>query len=204
VLRWNQPDGSKAIRPLRRNLDGTWAIGALSEPRSLYRLPAVLAAGAETPVVVAEGEKTVDAAWQCGLVGTTSAGGAGAANKTDWQPLAGRRVVILPDNDEPGEQYAEDVAQLVLAAGAKEVRVLRLVDFAKELPVGGDLADVLESPTWCGLPLADGAGLADVGQWILATAESIEPWRPSQPPNPWRGNPTRRKFCRNLFGNSWK
>jgi len=192
VLRWNQPDGSKAIRPLRRNLDGTWAIGALSEPRPLYRLPAVLAAGAETPVVAAEGEKTVDAAWQCGLVATTSAGGAGAANKTDWQPLAGRRVVILPDNDEPGEQYAEDVAQLVLAAGAKEVRVLRLVDFAKELPVGGDLADVLESPTWCGLPLADGAGLADVGQWILATAESIEPWRPEPATKPlaWQPYPT--------------
>jgi len=192
VLRWNRPDGDKDIRPVRRNPDGTWAIGAMPEPRPLYRLPEVLAAAPDVPVVVVEGEKAADAAVACGLVATTSSGGAKAASKTDWKPLAGRRVVVLPDNDEAGEQYAEDVARLCVAAGVKDVRILRLADYAPGLPAGGDLADMAALPTWCGLPVGEGAGPADAGRWILGTAETIEPWRPEPAGEPlaWQPYPT--------------
>jgi hypothetical protein len=95
-------------------------------------------------------------------------------------------VVILPDNDESGEQYAEDVAKLASAAGAKEVRIPRLVDYALELPPSGDLCDVCTSPTWHGLPLGEGAMLEDLGKWLRHTAETIEPWRPkSAAASPW-------------------
>jgi putative DNA primase/helicase len=176
IVRWDLPDG-KTIRPVSRAGD-RWTISAMSEPRPLYRLPEILAAPLDVPIVIVEGEKSADAAWQCGLVATTSAGGAKAASKTDWGPLRGRRVVILPDHDEPGERYAEDVAKLALATGAKDVRILRLADHAANLPDGGDLADVVADDRWRGLPLGDAAAPADLVRWILATAETIEPRRP--------------------------
>jgi hypothetical protein len=68
---------------------------------------------------------------------TTSMGGAKAAHKTDWGPLAGRDVVIWADADEPGAAYAQDVAEAIIAAGAASVRVVDVGD----LPKGFDLAD---------------------------------------------------------------
>ena len=52
---------------------------------------------------------------------TTSPFGALSAAKADWTPLHGRTVVIWPDNDAAGLQYAADVARLV--PGAKVVPV---------------------------------------------------------------------------------
>jgi hypothetical protein len=127
---------------------------------------------------VVEGEKACDAAVSCGLLATTSAGGAAAAGKSDWSALRGRRAVILPDADEAGEKYAADVARLCVAAGAAEVRILRLADHAPDLPEGGDLADIVADERWCGLPLGDAATPEDLGRLILKLAEAVEPWRP--------------------------
>lgn len=44
-----------------------------------------------------EGEKTADATRSLGVVTTALAHGSKSANKTDWSPLAGREVVILPE-----------------------------------------------------------------------------------------------------------
>ncbi len=140
VARWDLPGGKKTFRPLSKHGSG-WIHRRIPEPRPLYRLPALLES---TRVVVCEGEKSADAAVECGFSATTSANGAAAAKKTDWSPLAGREVVILPDHDEPGDGYAAEVAELALAAGATWVRVVRLADEWAALPTGGDLADVLE------------------------------------------------------------
>lgn len=176
VIRWDGPAG-KTIRPLAKYSDG-WRIGAMPKPRVLYKLPEILKADPNRPVLILEDERCADAARQCDLVATTSAGGAKAAAQTDWTPLRGRRVVILPDNDAAGERYASDVAGLCHKAGAAEVKILRLADYAPALPEGGDLADAAVDPGWCGLPLGDAASLADLGRWILATAERLKPWTP--------------------------
>jgi hypothetical protein len=112
VIRWNLPDGSKDIRPVSRHGNG-WRIGAMARPRPLYRLPEIRDADPATTVYVVEGEKTCDAAMSLGLLATTSAGGSQAAKQTDWTPLAGRNVVILPDHDGPGQAYADDVVELL-------------------------------------------------------------------------------------------
>lgn len=184
VVRWDKPAG-KDIRPVARHGD-RWRIGAIPEPRPLYRLPELLAAEADTPIVVTEGEKAADAACRCGLLATTSAGGAQAAGKTDWTPLCGRHVVILPDHDEAGERYAEDVARLATAAGAARVQILRLSAYAAQLPPGGDIADVLDSASLCGLPLGDSVLPEDLGRWILDTAERAESEAPAEEVKPWR------------------
>ena len=141
ILRWDGPDG-KTIRPLARQADGTWALAAMPEPRPVYSLPTLLARPNE-PVVVVEGEKAADAAAKCGLLAVTSAGGANAAEKTDWSPMAGREVVIIPDNDDAGRRYAADVARLCLDAGAQNVRTLDWANIfpGRQLPEGYDIAD---------------------------------------------------------------
>lgn len=151
-----------------------WRIGAVPQPRPLYGLPDLAEA---QRVVVCEGEKAADAARKLGFVATTSAGGSQAAEATDWGPLRGKEVWVLSDNDAPGRSYAECVAALCRAAGAAGIRILDLADHAPTLPEGGDLAAVVEDESWCGLPLADGAGPADLKAYIERLAQQAPPWR---------------------------
>jgi hypothetical protein len=95
-------------------------------------------------VFIVEGEKAADAARAVGLLATTSPQGSKSAGKADWSPLSGRDVVILPDHDDAGERYADDVARLATAAGAKSVRIVRLVELWAGMPEGGDMADLVE------------------------------------------------------------
>jgi hypothetical protein len=91
---------------------------------------------------VTEGEKCADLVRPLGLTATTSAQGAQSARKSDWGPLKGKEVVILPDNDEPGEKYAADVARLAYAAGARSVKVLRLPGLTQK---GDDIEQWIEA-----------------------------------------------------------
>ena len=118
-----------------------WHCKAPPAPRLLYGLER-LAARPDAPVLVTEGEKAADAA---GLlfpdsICITSQGGSKAPGKSDWTPLRGRRVMIWPDNDEPGAGYAAKVAELATAAGAELVRT---VEVPADWPEGWDLADAL-------------------------------------------------------------
>ncbi len=144
VVRWNTPMG-KDVRPVSRKADGSgWCIGGIPTPRPLYALPDLLATPAAARVFIVEGEKAADSARAVGLVATTSPHGSKSASKADWSPMAGRDVVILPDHDDAGERYATDVARLLTAAGAKSVRVIRLVDLWAGMPEGGDMADLVK------------------------------------------------------------
>ena len=138
VKRWNLPDGRKEIRQVSA-VGGGWMTSAMPEPRPLYRLPEIIDAD---EAWICEGEKAADAAVSLGLQATTSAGGSGAAEKSDWSTLDGKRIVILPDNDEPGLKFVAAVVALIQkqAPGASiEVKQLK-ADWA-EIPDGGDIAD---------------------------------------------------------------
>jgi putative DNA primase/helicase len=123
-----------------------WRSTGLPVPRPLYNLP-VLLASPDALVVLVEGEKKADRVAELfpGCVGTTSMGGAKSAKCSDWTPLAGHRVIIWPDNDEPGRGYAKDVARLVAAVGAASVEI---VTIPTDWPVGWDISDLLpEGPS---------------------------------------------------------
>lgn len=143
VARWDLPNGEKQVRPVSRR-GKRWVIKAHPEPRPLLHLPELARLPDGAWVYVVEGETCVDAARSIGFVATTSAGGSQAASKSDWTVMRGKVVVLLPDNDEAGEEYAADVARLCLAAGAAEVRVVRLVEHWPGLPPRGDIVDVLD------------------------------------------------------------
>ena len=172
VVRWDSEQSGKIIRPISRVMDGRWAIRAMPHPRPLYRLPHINKTQEGDLVFVVEGEKCAETLKWLNLHVTTSSGGANAADKTDWSPLRGRHVVILPDNDSSGEHYASEVARLCREVGAASVRILRLADYASELPEGGDIADIYSSDNWCGLPLGDAAESDDFAKWLIETAKN--------------------------------
>jgi len=165
VIRFDGPAG-KTFRPVSRSTSGSWVCEGMPAPRPLYRLPQVLAA--EGPVYVAEGEKAADALASLGLTATTSPNGSSSANKADWSPLARRSVVIVPDRDEPGERYADDVAELARRAGAESVVVVRLADLWPGLPDGGDAADWIDAHD-----AAEPDDLRSAIERLVATAEPV-------------------------------
>lgn len=90
-------------------------------------------------VVVVEGEKCAQTLIDAGICATTAMHGANApVDKTDWSPLAGKVVIIWPDKDKPGWEYADRAAQAMLAAGAKTCHILYPPEAAAE---GWDAAD---------------------------------------------------------------
>lgn len=105
--------GEKWIRPMKLNGQG-FDLGEPHFPngKPLYALDRI-ASNPDAFVWIFEGEQKADEANKLGLVATTS-GGATSANGTDWQPLAGRRCGIWPDNDDPGKAYAGEVASILL------------------------------------------------------------------------------------------
>jgi hypothetical protein len=171
VVRWNRPDGEKDIRPVSKTAAG-WVIGGMPDPRPLYRLPELLAT-TDRIVYVVEGEKCVEALTGLELLATTSAGGAQAASKTDWKPLAGRDVALVPDDDPAGAKYAADVAAILAAlTPPARVRTLCLRDIWEDLPEGGDIADVVERK--------DASAVKAKLEALLAAAEPDAP--PAPPP----------------------
>ncbi|MBN2563136.1 MAG: DUF3987 domain-containing protein [Phycisphaerae bacterium] len=185
VVRWDRPDDTKDIRPVSLHED-RWRIGGMPTPRPLYKLPDIRDTGISTTVYVVEGEKCVDVLTSLGLLATTSSGGARAAGKTDWTPLVGRSVTILPDYDEAGQHYAADVARLLHRLDPPAtVRIVELPGLAN----GEDIAD------WLSRFSGDKATALRELQQLTDAARVVEPI-PDSPedqsfrPDPWQPFPT--------------
>lgn len=119
--RFDSDNGTKRFE-MWQHKQGKWITGVPKANRPLYNLVAVMAA---STVYVCEGEKVADRLISLDLTATTSIGGSGASSKTDWSPLAGKQVIILPDNDEPGEKYAAKVGGILSGLGCT-VRIIHL------------------------------------------------------------------------------
>jgi hypothetical protein len=168
VLRYEPPGDEKTFLQRRPNGQGGFAWGINGQARVPYMLPDLLAAPADAWVYVPEGEKDVEALAEQGLTATTNAGGAlNWATMDDAavrQAFAGRRVVILPDNDDKGRRHAQDVAKR-LSGIAAEVRIVKLPGLAKKgdvydwLKAGGTIEELMKlveaAAPWTGEPAAD-------------------------------------------------
>lgn len=113
ICRFDTPEG-KEIAPLtlwstKQFPDGVWRWRGWPVPRPLFRLD-FLAEYPYATVVVCEGEKAACAAQEMlplpDFVCITSPGGSQAAHRADWSAVSGRKVIIWPDNDDPGRKYA--------------------------------------------------------------------------------------------------
>jgi putative DNA primase/helicase len=134
VYRYDPPGQKKEFRPWdakRRKMTPP-------DPRPLYHQPGI--AQADT-VVLVEGEKCAQALIDVGICATTAMHGANApVDKTDWRPLAGKRVLIWPDRDKAGWAYATAAGYAALAAGAHYVALLIPPDGPAD---GWDVADAI-------------------------------------------------------------
>ena len=180
IARFDLPDGGKEVLPYsfgrrvwtvrsgpntgkQKDVRG-WHFKAPRSPRPLYGLDRLSAAPSGVPVLLVEGEKAADAATELfpGLVVMTSQGGSKAADKADWEPLAGRDIILWPDNDQAGQDYAAAVALQLLDCQVEPLRVatVRQVRVPTEWGEGWDLADA-------------GADHLPLLQEMLASAELI-------------------------------
>jgi len=160
-----KPD--KTFRPIHRVANG-WSEGDPPGLLPLYRgdeLPA------EDPIILCEGEGCADAARKNGLPAVTSAHGAKAPHKTDWRALAGRGVIILPDNDAPGRQYAAEVAAILTAL--EPPAVVRVVNLPG-LPPKGDICDWVSPDGVMGCKSAD-----EIRTAIMSLADAAPVWTPA-------------------------
>jgi putative DNA primase/helicase len=123
VYRIDLPGGKKSFLPVHPDHAG-WHIGDPAGPLPLYHLDEL--AEADT-VYVLEGEKCADRVRALGIVATTSSHGAESPHRSNWAPLAGKTVVMIPDNDKAGEGYIAGVGNaLSKLAPAPVIKVLRL------------------------------------------------------------------------------
>jgi hypothetical protein len=139
AFRLDRPDGGKEFAPLCYCADATgnrqWRKMAPIAPRPLYGLDRLAKAAPDAPILLVEGEKTADAAHELfpEYVCMTWMGGSNATGKADFSPLAGRNVIIWPDNDAPGMKAAKAIMAILPTAKA--------VTLPDGLPEKWDLAD---------------------------------------------------------------
>jgi 5S rRNA maturation endonuclease (ribonuclease M5) len=133
-----EPKDFRQRRPDPNGKNG-WIWNLKGVQRVLYGLPQVLKTVADgKPGLIVEGEKDAERLAELGLTATTNAGGAGKWCKAYSEALCGAHVVILPDNDDPGQQHAAKVARS-LRGKAASVRIVTLPD----LPPKADVSDWL-------------------------------------------------------------
>lgn len=169
VYRYDPPGRKKEFRPWdakRRKM-------APPEPRPLYNQPGIQDAA---QVVLVEGEKCAQALIDAGVCATTAMHGANApVDKTDWTPLAGKAVLVWPDRDKPGWEYAVQAAQAILSAGAKTCHILYPPEEAAD---GWDAADAVMEGFDVAAFLAHGPrvqvhDIADPGEPVIGADESV-------------------------------
>ena len=189
VYRYDPVGPSGVARKEFRPWDAKRRRMAPPEPRPLYNQPGMSSAA---QVVLVEGEKCAQALMDAGVVATTAMHGAHApVDKTDWSPLAGKAVLIWPDKDKPGWDYAMTAAQASLAAGALSCDLLLPPedkgdgwDAADALAEGFDVqAFIASGPRMCIKPAQalpaqqDSVWATDDALALSFTARYAQDWR---------------------------
>ena len=131
--------------------DGSeWQYGAPKGPKIPYLLPGLLAAPAEMPVLICEGEKDADSVYclrltsepdTARLISTCTSEGAGKWTKDLNHWFTGKQTVyILEDNDDPGRTHAQMVARN-LTSIVGEIHIVSLPDLDEH----GDVSNWIEA-----------------------------------------------------------
>jgi hypothetical protein len=175
VYRFDTSKG-KETRPLSyspEKQDWQWKLPAPSLP--IYHLNQITG-NEDARIVVVEGEKAADAASNRfpEHVSTTSASGSSNAMKSDWSPLYGREVTLIPDADEPGIKYAMTVGAELLVNGTETLIVDTLELGWSD---GDDVADYLDlSQDWLlgnRIAIRDWDGFKDMDEMIVEAAARL-------------------------------
>lgn len=138
-IRLQNDKGEKIIRPIIKENNSY----IIKEPKFQGKKPLFNQEQlqlSDDPVFVVEGENKVLALSKIGITAVTS-GGSTSASGADWTPLKGRKVVIWPDLDRPGKDFAKNSADILLQLDCDVV----LVDVDKlNLSESEDVVDWLK------------------------------------------------------------
>lgn len=94
------------------------------------------------PIVICEGQKTQTAWRGMGFQAVTLICGSNSAELADWDSIKpGHKYWLAPDNDDPGEKFAEAVWQIIHKWEPQEIGVIRLPG----LPHKGDIVEWLQA-----------------------------------------------------------
>ena len=172
--------------------EGRWLPGLEETERVIYRLPEIKKAITRGEVIyIVEGEKCVHTLHALGLEATTTPMGANA-----WKPeyiaqLAGAKIIIIPDNDEPGFNHARAIAEDLFP----HCEWVKFCDLPHLAP-GEDVHDWLEA----GRTLEDfNAYIATLDNWMpmpnfelgqylgdgIPDLDSVVPPMPEEPTGEW-------------------
>lgn len=180
VLRWEAPvDGErKEIKQRRPDPEhpGEWIYNLHGVTRVLYNYRAMMEAPADSTIYLVEGEKCADALISSDRLATTSPGGAKQWREHYGIEFGGCHVVILPDNDQDGQDYALAAATSIYPTAAS----VKIVNLPNLLPKG-DIYDWLQA----------GHSLEELD--VLVAAAPF--WQPTTEPDPQTSTePRRRRF----------
>ena len=147
AVRFENEKGKDIVPYFNKNQQDNWYGGSPKGPRPLYGLNLIHQAPKDLTIWIVEGEKCAEALRSLppGVrrLAITSLGGTNAAKFTDWFPLAGRKVRIWPDHDEPGKIYAEEIK--LQLEGLMPPPTIEMVDVVKlGLEKKGDAYDWLQ------------------------------------------------------------
>ncbi len=134
VYRYDTPKG-KQFRP--------WDVKARAHraphPRPLYNQQGMVHS---KTVIVVEGEKCAQTLIELGICATTAMNGAKAPiDKTDWAPLQGKHVILWPDHDKAGGEYANALSKKLQTLGVPSLSRVIIPD---DKPDAWDAADALK------------------------------------------------------------
>ena len=104
------PGGLEVNRRIGQNGKKTFHQSGNKTDRSLFHADHI---GTAMVVYVPEGEKDCSPSKPSAAPPSARAMGAGKAHIADWSPLTGKHVIIIVDNDEPGLNHAEDIADIL-------------------------------------------------------------------------------------------
>lgn len=130
----------KKFKQRQPTASGGWVWSVRGVRMVLYRLPELRG---QAGVYIVEGEKDVNTLVALGVPATTSPRGSSQwkhayIEQLQWAGIG--RVVVLPDNDEPGEEYAAAIVTSCLKTGLP-VKVVRLPGLAEKEDVSDWLAE---------------------------------------------------------------
>ena len=102
--------------------------------------------GPGSGVCLVEGEKDVDALHRLKFNGATGPDGAGPGKwkRADQEKLRGCHVCVIPDNDDVGRAYADEVCRSLQGVAAS-VRYLDLATIWPEITDHGDFSDMVQA-----------------------------------------------------------
>ncbi|HOX50451.1 MAG TPA: hypothetical protein PKY05_03115 [Fibrobacteria bacterium] len=144
IARWKNPSTGEK-RPLPFHFEGSTCSRKMPDiphgKRPLYRLHKLGQYPSEV-VYLAEGESCADCLEGLGFLATTWPNGSKSVGAADWSPLAGRRIVLWPDNDTPGFEAVGMARRILHGLGSRAV----VLDVERlGLPPKGDCVDWLRT-----------------------------------------------------------